>query len=242
MPDSDALLSSSTIGQAMGAEELRAELMAIDGIAAAEVGGDEGAPNGIKIRLEAGADADAVGEAVRRVLAGRGMRSRVGGDKTAPASPPPPPGAPVVSIGRQRGSAETIVETSREAGALPVLTEVAPFVSGASLASLSVEEGRIGVTVTASARDGRSATRRSRSTSSGLEEAILGVVAELVHGADAPTPLLIAVEESTIEESDVVTVLVEVAEGIRHVGSAILDGGRAYAIATAMWAALRDHS
>lgn len=56
---------------------LREQLLAIDGIAAADLDGDHTSPAGVRVRLAPGADADAVGREVQRVLAEHGMRSHM---------------------------------------------------------------------------------------------------------------------------------------------------------------------
>lgn len=56
---------------------LREELLALDGIAAAELDGDHTTPSGVRVRLAPGADPDAVGRDVQRILAAHGMRSHM---------------------------------------------------------------------------------------------------------------------------------------------------------------------
>ena len=56
---------------------LREHLLAIEGIAAADLDGDHVNPAGVRVRLAPGADADAVGREVQRVLAEHGMRSHM---------------------------------------------------------------------------------------------------------------------------------------------------------------------
>ena len=67
------------------ASSLRAELLAIEGIASAELEGNEEAPQGVRVQLAAGADAESVGMAVEKVLAEHGMRSHLAGDEAEPA-------------------------------------------------------------------------------------------------------------------------------------------------------------
>jgi hypothetical protein len=56
---------------------LEEELLAIAGIAGAEIEGERDHPHGVRVQLAAGADADLVGREVQRVLAAHGMRSQL---------------------------------------------------------------------------------------------------------------------------------------------------------------------
>lgn len=80
---------------AVASEALRAELMALPGVAFAEVDvNDASAPAGVRVRLTPDADARRVGAEVQRVLASHGMRSRFSdappAEQTSPFAPPPP--------------------------------------------------------------------------------------------------------------------------------------------------------
>ena len=83
---------------------------------------------------------------------------------------------------------------------------------------------------------GAEATRRATPTDRGLDEAVVGAVAEL-HGS-ATLPMIVSIAEQSIEGTPVVTVMLEVGRERRVVGSAVFDGGRAYAVGRAAWAAL----
>lgn len=104
---------------------------------------------------------------------------------------------------------------------------------------VSITEGRTGISVTAVASNGRSTTRRARSTEAGLDEAIVTAVSELVDPQQA-APLLVAVFEHDLSDTALITVLLEVGGGERRVGTAVLDGGRGYALAKATWQALAE--
>ena len=255
---------------------LRDELLAIPGIAAADLEGDADTPAGVRVRLESGADPDVVGEEVQRVLATHGMNSHVTGPKVEPAAPPPPPGAaavvplpgivtdpqPAAVPGAAEGGepaegpavseAASAREQSAVASASGSLEEVPPphitdvpsrpapsAASGVALEGVSITEGRTGISVTAVASNGRSTTRRARSTEAGLDEAIVTAVSELVDPQQA-APLLVAVFEHDLSDTALITVLLEVGGGERRVGTAVLDGGRGYALAKATWQALAE--
>lgn len=197
--------------------EAREELLAVPGVAAAEVGESAG-PAGIRIQLSHDADPDLVSREVQRILAAHGLRSQVArGDTTAPVGgPPPPPGAPVVSL----------AHVQREA-----LKSDGP----GGVAGVSVEESPDGVTVIAHSTLGARASRRARGTQEGLNEAVVAAVAEL-YGLDAPK--VIAIEQKAMGGTNVATVIVELMDGSRLAGASIVEGGTPFAVGKATWAAL----
>jgi hypothetical protein len=73
------------------ADSLHDELLAIPGIDSADFDGGVAAPDGVRVRLSAGADPVRVGEDVRKVLAEHGLRSQMTSPPVAPAVPPLPP-------------------------------------------------------------------------------------------------------------------------------------------------------
>lgn len=241
------------------ADSLRDELLAIAGIDAADIDGGTETPAGVRVRLSPDADAEAVGREVQRVLATHGMRSHMTELTPTESAPPPPPGAPApvvalpgidtapahafspepvaVAVPRVEVSTEVEPEPEEPESAETELAETEPA-EREGLLSIAVEEGRSGVTVRVSG-SGKTVSRRTRATGPGLDESIVAAVGELALGADTP-PLLLAVKNETIEETHVITVLLEVGEAERRVGSAILEGGRPYAVARATWVALTE--
>lgn len=105
------------------------------------------------------------------------------------------------------------------------------------LESLAVTEGVGGVTVTASSSNGGIATRPARPGAVGVAEAVVAVVAELSIPGQ-PCPALLVVRDEELDGSNVVTVLLDLGAGRRRAGAAMLDGGRAYGLAKAVWQAL----
>lgn len=206
------------------ADALRDELLSVPGIAGAEVESDEGIA-GVRVQLAEGADADAVGLAVRRILSDHGMRPAPVEPGEEGLGPPPPPGAPgsVVSFPLVGEHAK-----SHKAGA-------AAMVGEAALEGVGVEETPQGISVSVRCSDGRSADRvLDESGIEGMDEAIVGAVAALL---DIDQVLLVRVSEVALGEHKVVTVLLSAGEK-SLTGSAILRGGRAYATARATWIAL----
>ena len=83
--------------------------------------------------------------------------------------------------------------------------------------------------------------RRARGADSGISEAVIAAVADLLLPGQTP-PLVVAIEDVVVAETSLVVVVVESGDGHRHAGAAVLEGGRAYGIAAAAWAALSDVS
>ncbi|HSM02602.1 MAG TPA: hypothetical protein VK960_09235 [Acidimicrobiia bacterium] len=228
--------------------DLREQLRALPGVADAEVDSDDGSPSGIRVRLHPDADPDRVGAEVQQVLASHGIRSRVAGDDLAPVvnlplaapadlesgadSPTSDPWSPSQKPGALPGEA---VETSEdlETGSVSGSETSAR----ASLASLSYEESMDGVTVTAVATDGQRFSRKAAdSTDMAVSSAIAAAVGALAEGK--PQRLLWVASE-TVEGSEVVTVVLEKADGSRVAGAAIVRAARAFAVARATFVALR---
>ncbi len=219
-------------------------MLSIAGIASAELDGEEDAPQGVRVQLAAGADAESVGREVRKVLASYGMRSHRANDETtveapseapigaAPANspelqpgPPPPPGA------ENNGGAVFRLPGVREPALDPVLeVEEVPAML---LDSVSVEESRKGIAVRVIAGDA-SVTRQVGSGPDGMDAAIVGALAELL-GLESE---LVAVQRSEAGDARIVTVLVEIVGAGRQVGSAVIAAGEAFAVGQAAWRAL----
>jgi len=196
--------------------EAREELLAVPGVAAAEVGESAG-PAGIRIQLSHDADPELVGREVQRILAAHGLRSQVtSADATPTSGPPPPPGAPVVSL----------AHVQREA-----LQSDGP----GGISGVSVDESPEGVTVIAHSTLGARASRRARGTQEGLNEAVVAAVAEL-YGIEPPR--VIAIEQKAMGGTNVATVVVELVDGSRLAGASIVEGGTPFAVGKATWAAL----
>jgi len=198
------------------AQVLQQELLSIPGIAGAEVDQERGHA-GVRVQLAEGADAEVVGAAVRRILVEHGMRPTPG-EEESDDGPPPPPGAPgsVVSF--------------------PVVGEahvVEPDVAEA-LESVAIEETPEGMSVLVRTSRGVQASRILDAAGTGLDDAVVSAVTELVGRGTVTT---LGVADAEMAEHTVITVLLR--RGDRIVtGSAVQQGGRAYAVARAVWEAL----
>ena len=217
---------------------LQAELLAIEGIAAAELDGAEEAPQGVRVQLAAGANAESVGVAVEKVLASHGMKSHRAAEDDDPepdqevgregAGPPPPPGAGGdAAILPMRGVVEPVVET-----VIPAELESAVSLSP-RLESVAVEESREGIAIRLTV-GGQAITRQVGSGPDGMDAAI---VAALSQALDVEADHL-STQRREAGDAKIVTVLLEVAGRGQQVGSAVVVAGEAYAMAYAAWKAL----
>lgn len=238
------------LGAWLLAESLRAELLAIEGIATAELDGDETAPLGVRVQLAAGADPASVGVAVERVLASHGMRSHRAEEEAAAGQavaeeaiedeaksssvggPPPPPGAASnngdASVLPMRRVVEEPVERVE-----PVEPDVTFEATLPQLESVSVEESRRGIAVRVTL-GGESVTRQVGTSPDGMDAAIVGALTQLL-GIEAE---LVAAQRGEAGAAKMITVLVDVAGRGQHVGSALVVASDAYAVAQAAWKAL----
>ena len=107
--------------------------------------------------------------------------------------------------------------------------------TGPSLTSVRVTEGRDGVLVEALAGGVTVPVRAAGAAGPAFDQAVVSAVAELAGAATAP--LIRSVDLRDIGGTSVVTVVIDEA-GDQLVGSAIVEGGRAYAVGRAVWAAL----
>jgi hypothetical protein len=199
---------------AVAAQSLREELLALPGVAEAEVDGGDAAPAGVRIRLAADADAAAVGTEVQRVLAARGVRSRLGGEE--PPAAPPGPAAP----GRSEDAPVAKPGTAR------------------TLESVSVEESAAALQVTVVDSAGRRVVRSASAVDEpGLVAAVIAAVGMLLEGAE---PSVLSVEWATVGDARVVTVVLQGAGGQREAGAGLVRASLGYAVARAAWSALTD--
>lgn len=232
----------------MAADNLRDELLAVPGVADAEIDDDAGSPSGVRVRLHPDADPARVGTEVQRILASHGMRSRVAGDDLAPVvslpvappampprpeSPPPMPAESVSPPVADPGEAVDDVVTPRT----PSAGDPDRFADRPMLASLAYEESSEGVIVTAVAADGQRFSRRAADTTdAAVSAAVAAAVGALAEGR--PQRLL-WVSSETVDGSEVVTVVLEKGDGTRVAGAAIVRAAKAFAVARATFVALR---
>ena len=214
--------------------DLHEALSAIEGVERSEVELTDVGPLAVRVQLAQGADRIAVAEAVQRLLEAHGLRSRVAPDrrKPGPDTPPAPPRespGPALTPGPPPPApVRAVVEPS-----IPPVPAPAPL----GIESVSVSETADGVVVAVQAHGGQTATRRSRRTERALQEAIVTAVGELFD-PDAPSLGLRAIEYS--ETFVALTVYLEGPDGRIRTGASLIAAGRPFALAQAVWAALRD--
>lgn len=107
--------------------------------------------------------------------------------------------------------------------------------AAASIESVAIEESTSGLRVIVHSSDGRDAAQTIGDGPQATDLAVLAAVAQL---AGATIPRLITVDERSIEGAGVVTVVVETSAGKRAAGSAVVVGGRPFAVARAAHAAI----
>jgi hypothetical protein len=104
-----------------------------------------------------------------------------------------------------------------------------------TLTAVRVTEGRDGVTVEAVSGDLTVSVGAAGAAGPALDQAVVSAVVELA-GATS-IPLVRSVDVRDVGDTSVVTVVID-EDGDRLVGSSIVEGGRAYAVGRAAWAAL----
>lgn len=226
----------------MAAKSLRDELLALDGVAEAEVDDSAHSPSGVRVRLEPDADARLVGIEVQRVLAAHGLRSKITGDDDDSDQPQPPP-----PVGEEAGAdpfapppipppplTPPPTAPPPEAGKPPVAPTAPRRYSG--LGSIAVEESAEGVAVIATAADGRTSTQRSAPSEEGMAEAVVLAVAVLAGAGDIR---VVSVTPAPANGSEVVTVVVAYEDGSKSAGAAVVDATRAWAVGRAAWSAMQ---
>lgn len=196
----------------MLADELRDALLAVPGVASAQVAESAGAKPVVRVWLDGSRREADVAQDVDRVIVSSGYRI---GEEVVVAPRP---------------ASEDSPSDEPHAGAPPPAR-------AAPIALVAVEESSDGIRARVVSADGQAATERIRHGSRGTEEAVVAAVAAL-HGAVAPRVL--SVEDREIEGTSVVLVVLEADSGVRVAGSAVVGGGRPFAVARAAHAALSD--
>ena len=227
--------------------DLAAALRSIPGVADAEI--DDAADDfeGVRVRLEGDADAAAVSEAVQRLLAAQGLRTRMAPPRgpMEPEAPPPPPEPSGATVLPGPGWVEPDPEPPPKptAGQVLLPLEPEPPVQAPGgvrrLSRLHVEEGRDVVTVTAFSTDGQAVVRTARPSQDAMEQAVVAAVGALCDPGN-PTPTLIEIEDRRLGNRLVITVVLSGSDGRHMVGSADLGAERSFALARAVWAAMTE--
>jgi len=221
----------------MSGEELREALLAVPGVAWAEVTERPGGAPLVRLWLDGTRDGKAVQRDVDHVIALRGFRRRAAsadgdggrGDAT-----------PSTGNGRRAGlgkGLDTLIPVALEEATPSHLQEVADRPVTGRLAKLAVEESLGGVVVRAIDAAGRDATAEVGEGEG--DPALLAAVTNAVAGLHGfPFARLLAVDERALAGCDVVTVVVGLGEDETVAGAAVVRGGRPFTVAQAVDAAL----
>lgn len=204
-------------------------MLAITGVASAEIATDGAAISGVRVRLEPGSAPGPVGKEIQDVLARHGVEGTVG-TRQDRSGPPPPPGAAGAAVVALASYADPAPDEDPQ-------VEPAPrpnLVVEAQLDGVSVEESAGGTTITVRSTDGRTAMRRPGSGDAAMVEAVAAAVSEL-HGGSARFVGHASIEVGGVP---VVVIVMEDRDGRRLVGASPAGTGTPYSAAKAAWAAL----
>lgn len=245
---------------------IREELLSIPGIAGAEFDGDPRTPAGVRVQLAPGADAEAVGREVRRVLAGHGMRSQMTAPAVAPRNPPPPPGPDTVvkladfdqgsAGGKGRGESEDLEEPD-DPDAVEEPGGLSPEETPAAASGVSEHEavevpdvpslGSVPTLHEVSVKQRGAHVLVAIAAGGRIVERLAVASAEGIDRAlldvicelldVAPVPELVSIDETDRHGTAIVSVLLDDGSS-RRAGSAVIRGDRAWGVARALWAAL----
>ncbi len=155
------------------------------------------------------------------------------------------PGTDVATVGEEVRRVLALHGLRSEVGVEPASPDGSPRATSGppatgdapvrTLEKIRVDEGRDGVVVEAFAGDETAEMRAAGRSEPALDQAVVGAVAAV---AGAPSvPLIRSVDVRELGGTRVVTVMID-ENGDRLVGSAVFEGGRAYAVGRAVWAAL----
>lgn len=210
----------------------------IPGVLSADVQLVDGEVRSVRVELEPEADEQAVGGAIREVLAAYGYRSRVAPPrgKVEPEEPPPPP-SPDQSLSEQSAGRPSPEEAAPRGVDAISSEEPAWADTGAarpgeqSVTSVTVTETPTGTRVAVEGVDGAVVTRHA--SRDRISEAIVEAVADLVGCQTA-----VQVVDLDRRDDGAVLVVVEFGDGRRAAGAALRRSGWQYAVAEAAWQAL----
>ncbi|MFQ5966798.1 MAG: hypothetical protein ACE5MI_04190 [Acidimicrobiia bacterium] len=207
-------------------------LRAVDGVADATVEEAQGAPIGVRVELENGADEGAVATSVQRVLSSYGLRSRLVPPRSRlePVVPPPPPKVSEIRPGATEAAEEEADEPA---------VESAPTTEG--VAEITLTQRHDGVLIAISDWSGETVERHVGPRDSAVTAGIVEATAELA-SPDSPPPGIIMVEYREGAGQEVVTVVLDVGTGEPAAAAETVTAGRELALARATWRALTADS
>lgn len=221
------------------------ELVAIDGVADAQVEIVEGGPPSVRLQVQPGADRRMVGESVQQILSHHGLRSRLAPEHTdlEPSDAPTPP---PTELGNGSNPDVETSESDSETADIALLAEDQDGLEDQMndqhvrrLNSVAVEEERRRVVVTVRDNQDRSAQAIGHSGRRALRDAIVAAIAELV-GDGSAVPSVVAIHRKAENSRDIITVVLGRGAGDLMVGSAFVTVGWEFAFGRAVWAAISN--
>ncbi len=207
--------------------DLRSDVLAVAGISDAAVETRDGKPV-VRVWLDGSREPDAVAADIRERLAGVGLRARSSVAATRPVPAPRRSG-----LGR---GLDALIPAAGDGPPRAHLQPITPLRDAADpiqLDTVSVVESAAGVVVRAEDTAGRSAevTSATGDVAPAVAAAVAGVL-------DVSAPSIASVDTRDVDGESLVTVVVDLPDGTRGVGSAIAGAGFAFTVGRAVWAAL----
>lgn len=216
---------------------LEAELLAVDGVAQAEVDLESDGPIGLRITIVPGADSAQVAQQVSEVLANRGLsssvtpiaeasgyrRTIVAGEEQGAPKPDPAP----------RPDAAHIQPGTPDAKRSPRVQHQA-----IEVATAAVSESAKGVELALRMSDGRRVSRRTRANPEAVAQGVVTALADLIGGLVEPVSL-VECQRRKVQDATIVTVVVT-ENGRMGVASAQEHGTSILSVAKAAWKAIQD--
>lgn len=216
---------------------LEAELLAVDGVAQAEVDLESDGPIGLRITIVPGADSSRVAQQVSEVLANRGLSSSVtpiadaaGYRRTIVAgeedvAPKPASAPPTDGVEAQPGAPEPKPSPRAPQRALEVATA-------------AISESANGVELALRMSDGRRVSRRTRANPEAVAQGVVTALTDLVGGLVEPVSV-VECQRRIVQDATIVTIVVT-ENGRIGVASAQEHGTSILSVAKAAWKAIED--
>lgn len=218
----------------MSTDELRAALLAVPGIASAEVTERPGDTPIVRLWLDGSRPGEDVQRDVDDVIAGEGYRRKEEPIETVAAT------TEGKRMGLGRGL-ETLIPVAEHEVAPNHLQEVAVMnatTAAVQLVKVAIEESAEGVLVRVEDSTGASWAADVGEGETALQDSVVSAIAGLFGLAGGVR--LIAIDERHVADTQVVSVVLERGSGRRHAGAAVVEGGRPFTIGRAAYAAFRD--
>jgi hypothetical protein len=215
-----------------GAAALRDALQGVPGVAGALVTARDGRAPRIRVWLDGSSDADDVSADVRRLLVDAGL------DTPDPATEPRPANGRKAGLGKGLGALIPDAHDTPPPAHLQSLTPLRESSGPLRLERIAIEETATGVTVRAIDSVGRTAEVHVDGSQSALNGAIVSSVASII--GEVTPPSLLAAEVREIAGGSVLIAVLELFDGLRAVGAAVVGAGMPFTLGKAVWTAIEE--